>query len=239
MMVAAYQGFVDVNYQRIHWRQWLQPVFWQQVGQTISGNQPTFLGCENSVIDSQIGNQDSNKIYGDAEKIVVVCQASSCAFKLNPEQNDLASFPTEVQVVLHQSLPAGQTTPDVKILWADLTKRRIVYEVTQLKTVYVISFDLQATEPKLLHDIALEPGLNQVITLLAIKRAADGQDYLAATSQSRKELYLYGLDRKWLKFWRLPSQITFAATQSNDTTSCLTTDTGEVLNFLTHSTLKH
>lgn len=246
MIVAAYQGFVDVNYQKIHWRQWLKPSFWKQINQTIADNEPAFMACDTPLET----HSASDNLYADAKRLQVTCSAASCVFEMKPTATvpvEVNTSSAQVQVILHQSLPAGQTTPDVKILWADLTKGSIIYQVAQLKTAYVISFDsevfaenlaeagmaqptpaAQVVEPKLLHDISLEPGLNQVLTLLAIKRATNGQDYLVAVSSSRKELYLYGLDRKWLQYWPLPDDVEFAVDQGNDLRGCLVTTTGEL-----------
>lgn len=241
VLLSLYQGFVNSKYERISLQEWSKPSFWQTILQQSEKRQPQFIDCTATAsekLDAIIAdpNSEKNIIFNDAANITLDC-SDSCFFKLASSAVTQSASQSAIKLPTESPSLNETNTSNLRIHWADLKKGYIIYELIDIHTIYIISFnptlfasqhtdsDTVSIEPFLQHDIALNPGVSQSIQLVAVKQAVTGDDYLVAQSPNRHELYLYGIQRKWLNKWKLPDNVVLSSTQVNDTSGCIQTGT--------------
>lgn len=240
-LLSLYQGFVNTKYERISLLEWSKPSFWQSILQQHKKRQPKFNDCTTGVSEKLAAiiadpNSEKNIIFNDAAKIKLDC-SDGCSFKLTGPGATQSATKTAIKLTTESPSLSGTNTTNLKIHWADLKKGYIIYELVDIQTAYIISFnpiifagqqtdsDTAIVEPFLQHDISLNPGVNQSIQLMAVKQAVTGDDFLVAQNINRQELYLYGIQRKWLNKWKLPENTVLSSTQVNDASGCIHTET--------------
>lgn len=217
---GLYQGLVHEDYRRVSPREFLTKNFWQQVSGRGWRNEQEFLACNSTVA--------SESIYNDTSRFTPRCGEAGCSFEVSLASGSaglkkVATLP----VVSEQNEKLDPKVTAATVLAADLTKGRLLYEVPQYKKVYFVEFSQEklmengVDEPKLWHEISMEPFAGNKLSFVAVKRSQAGRDFLVAWSPARSEYYVYGLEDLWLKKFELPKNLAFSPQQKNDLSSCV------------------